>query len=44
MKRTVILGFVIAAGFALFIACGGGGGDDGGAERTGTVRIIGDSN
>jgi hypothetical protein len=42
MKRIIILTLVIAAGVALFIACGGGG--DGSAERTGTVRIVGDSN
>jgi hypothetical protein len=38
----MILGLVLAAGVALFIACGGGG--DGSAERTGTVKIVGDSN
>ena len=43
MKRLFLLIAVILAGVAVFISCGGGGGG-GSAEKTGTVRIIGDSN
>jgi len=42
MKRLFLLGVVILAGAAIFISCGGGGSDK--AEKTGTVRIVGDSN
>jgi len=41
MKRIIVLTLVIVAGVAMFISCGGGGGS---AEKTGIVRIIGDSN
>jgi hypothetical protein len=43
MKRLIILGAVVLAGWAIFISCGGGGGG-GSAEQTGTVKIVGDSN
>jgi len=42
MKRLLLVGVVILAGTVVFISCGGGGGDK--AEKTGIVRIVGDSN
>jgi len=42
MKRLFLLIAVVLVGLAIFISCGGGGG--GSVEKTGTVRIVGDSN
>jgi len=42
MKRLMLLCAVVLAGMAIFISCGGGGSDS--AERTGIVKIVGDSN
>jgi hypothetical protein len=43
MKRVIVAAFVIAAALAMLIACSSNEGDES-VERTGIVRIIGDSN
>lgn len=43
MKRLIMALTLLAFLGVMFAACGGGGGGGGTPQKTGTVRIIGDS-